>query len=129
MNSVMIVEDDEILAQTLEAHLTREGFEVEVAANAFAALDRLDLRKFTVVLTDIGMPQGTPNGLSLARMVRVRDPQCRVVLMTGRVDFAQQGDSFGAQVFVKPVDLDALTAGIRKEIAAPAAPSPPADQD
>src|SRR5690349_12908397 len=129
MVSVMIVEDDEILARTLEAHLTREGFEVEVAADGFAALDRLDLRKFTVLLSDIGMPQGTPNGLSLARMMRIRDPQYRIVLMTGRIELARQADVFGAKVLVKPVDLDELTASIRSEIAASGEPLPPADQD
>jgi DNA-binding NtrC family response regulator len=117
MISVLIVEDDSILARSIEAHLVGEGFEVQVVGSTFAALDRLDVRTFTLILADIGMPRGMPNGLSLARMARLRNPTCRVILMTGYADLAEDGDLFGAKVFPKPIDLDALTAAIRKEIA------------
>jgi two-component system response regulator PilR (NtrC family) len=122
MASVMIVEDDAILARSIEAHLSRQGFEVDVANNTFAALDRLDVRKFAVIITDIAMPRGMPNGVSLARMARVRDPNCHVILITGHAELARDGELFGAKVFVKPVDLDVLTAAIRKQIATPDRP-------
>jgi len=118
MASVMIVEDDAVLGRSIAAHLSSEGFEVEVVESTFAALDRLDARKFNLVLSDIAMPRGMPNGVSLARMARVRDPQCHVMLMTGYADLAQEGDRYHSQVFAKPVDLDKLTAAIRKHVAA-----------
>lgn len=117
MANVLIVEDDAILAHCIEAHLNQEDFGVEVVCSTFAALDRMDLRKFAVIVADIGMPEGMPNGLSLARMARIRDPQCRIILMSGYSDLAKEGDRLGARVFVKPVDLDDLAAAIRQEIA------------
>src|SRR6185437_2191343 len=119
MASVMIVEDDSVLALSIEAHLRKQGFEVEVADNPFAALDRLDVRKFTVVISNIAMPRGMPNGLSLARMARVRDAHCHVILITGSADLTTDAALFGPRVFAKPVDLDVLPAAIRKEIASP----------
>src|SRR5690349_548010 len=106
MASVLIVEDDATLARSVEAHLTRQGLDVYVVNSTFAALDRLDRRNFTVIIADIAMPRGMPNGLSLARMARVRDPGCHVMLVTGYADLAKDGELFGAQVFAKPVDLD-----------------------
>jgi len=117
MASVLVVEDDSVLAHCIEAHLAREGFEVDVVGGTLAALDRLDLRKFSAIVTDIVMPRGMPNGLSLARMARVRNPGCHVILISGDADLAKDGELFGAKVFAKPVDLDALTAAIRKDIA------------
>jgi DNA-binding NtrC family response regulator len=118
MTSVLIVEDDATLARSIGAHLTLQGFDVDVVTGTFAALDRLDQRKYAAIVADIGMPAGTPNGLSLARMVRVRNPECHVMLVTGHADLAKDGELFGTQVFAKPVDLDVLTEAIRKDIAA-----------
>jgi DNA-binding NtrC family response regulator len=117
MASVLVVEDDSILAHCIEAHLAREGFEVDVVGGTFAALDRLDLRKFTAIIADVVMPPGMPNGVSLARMARIRDPGCHVILISGHADLAKDGELFGAKVFANPIDLDVLTAAIRKEIA------------
>ena len=74
MPRVMVVDDDPIFAGTIEAHLKRAGFEVETAADSFAALDKLDARSFDVLLVDVNMPPGKPNGLSFARMARYRHP-------------------------------------------------------
>jgi DNA-binding response OmpR family regulator len=118
VTSVLIVDDDATLAQSIGAHLTQQGFDVDVVNSTFAALDRLDQRKFTVIIADIAMPRGMPNGVSLLRMARIRDSACHVMLITGYTDLARDGELFGARVFTKPIDLDALTAGIRKGIAA-----------
>lgn len=117
MATVLIVEDDATLAGSLETQLSQTGLEAEAVTSTFAALDRLDAHKYEAIVADIAMPAGMPNGLSLARMVRVRNPQCRVVLMTGYADLAKDGDLFGARVFAKPVDVDALAAHIKQAIA------------
>ena len=88
-----------------------------MTGNTFAALDRLDARKFTALVIDIGMPRGCPSGVSLARMARLRDTDCRIVFVTGYADLAQHAEAFGAECFVKPVDFDAVAAEIERPVA------------
>jgi len=108
MLRVLIVEDDNILGRSIAVCLAREGLEVDAVTDTFAALDRLDQRKYTAIVAGIGMPAGMPNGLSLGRMARVRDPKCRIIFIAGDAELAKLGETFGARVFVKPVDVDAL---------------------
>jgi DNA-binding response OmpR family regulator len=118
MRSVLIVEDDLIFAQSIEAHLVNEGFEVEVAASTFTALDRLDARKFGMLLVDIGMPRGAPSGLSFARMARIRNPQAHIIFLTGYPELVKHAEQFGAKVFAKPIDLAAVAAEIDRQLTA-----------
>jgi DNA-binding NtrC family response regulator len=118
VQSVMVVEDDPAFARAVEAYLTRAGFEVEVARDTFAALDRVETRNFDMLVVDLARPSGKPSGLSFARMVRYRQPRSHIVFITGYPELAQVVDQLPGKVFTKPVDLEAVASEIRSQLAA-----------
>ena len=60
---ILIVDDDDIIRESLATVLSARGFECTQAANGHAALEQLKQREFDVVITDIEMPE--MNGIQL----------------------------------------------------------------
>ena len=79
---VLLVEDDESLADVTNALLRAHGARVLRAADARAALEVLQQHKPDVVLSDVMMP-GDMDGVALARHLRERRPGLPVVLISG----------------------------------------------
>ena len=74
--------------------------------------------KFDLYLVDLAMPPGKPSGLSFVRMVRYRQPEARFIFITGYAELAVIASQLvDHKVFTKPVELDAVTAEIRSQLA------------
>ncbi len=107
--SVLIVEDDEILANNIRVYLDRDGWEVSVAASVETALTILETLRPDVVVTDYMLPG--KNGLDLLREVIAMDPYIKVVMVTGEgsIQVAVDAIRMGAHDYVgKPVVLAEL---------------------
>lgn len=117
MQSVMVVEDDPAFAAAVEGYLTRAGFDVEIATDTFAALNKVEARDFDMLIVDIAMPSGMPSGLSFARMVRYRQPRSRFIFISGYKELAGVAAELPGKVFAKPVDLDVIVSEIRSQLA------------
>jgi DNA-binding NtrC family response regulator len=89
-----------LLADTL----THKGHQVFEAASAKAALEH-DLDSVDVLITDIGLPDGS--GVDLAHAVRVRRPNLPVIYATGRGDHGLTLDAYSAAV-IKPYGAEKL---------------------
>ena len=95
--------------------LAAAGFEVTVANSGTEAIGEVEQRSFDVILSDIQMP-GT-SGVELLRMVRGRDLDVPVLLMTGdpTLETAMQAVSLGAmQYLVKPTPKAELLRGVEQ---------------
>lgn len=115
MAKLLLVEDDASVRTTVSTFLEMEGYEVEVATNTSAAFKRLAEERFPIVLSDIYLDART--GLDVLNEARRLNPDCVVILMTGRgsmetVVSATRGGAF--DYIAKPFDLDALLAVIRR---------------
>ncbi|HXU73498.1 MAG TPA: sigma-54 dependent transcriptional regulator [Polyangia bacterium] len=114
----ILIVDDEANARTALAELLRdEGYSVEMAADGFKALPKLEEFAPDVVVTDLKMPGLT--GLELMEKVRERDPECVVIVMTafGAVESAVQAMRQGAADYLtKPVNLDELSLVLTREL-------------
>ncbi len=77
---LLVVDDEADDASLLAMGLRLEGFEVETASDAGRAIDAMTGEAFDLLVVDLMMP-GT-NGIQLARMVRERFPDVRVVLIS-----------------------------------------------
>jgi DNA-binding response OmpR family regulator len=79
---VLVVDDeDEANCEgSMAAGLRVEGFDVETAVDAEAALGWMARAEFDVVIADLMMP--IVNGIQLARLIRDKHPNARVVLMS-----------------------------------------------
>src|SRR3954468_22895247 len=77
----ILVVDDEVNARTALADLLRdEGFEVEMAADAFKALGKYEAFAPHVVITDLKMP--AMDGIELVKKIRATDDPAAVIVMT-----------------------------------------------
>ncbi len=106
-NTILIVDDEAIVHDSLSKWFRDEGYEVGTAESAREALTRLTERPWDVALVDIKMP-GT-DGIELQRRLHEIDPELIVIIMTGyaSVDTAVQALKNGAYDYVtKPFDPD-----------------------
>ena len=107
---VLLVEDDDAVAASVGEMLSALGHVSERAANAQAALIRLEAGEiFDVALSDMVMP-GEIGGIGLAREIRRRFPGLPIVLTTGYSAAADQAIREGLTPLAKPYAIDALAA-------------------
>jgi DNA-binding NtrC family response regulator len=111
---ILIVDDEERQRRTLSIALRLDGFEVECAENAGAALEVLGRTECQVALVDLMMPG--VNGLELARQVQRLFPEVKVVLTSAYHLSERQlvRADCGAVGFVpKPYQMNDLIAFLR----------------
>lgn len=110
---VLLAEDNDSLGDVTVALIESMGARVERASHAAQALERLERGPAVdVLLTDVSMP-GDLDGLDLARAVRQRWPQVRVVLISALGDRLKGVDNF--RVLRKPCAPAVLIAALRQE--------------
>jgi DNA-binding NtrC family response regulator len=108
--NLLLVDDDEAACRMLSEVLEREGYRVISTQSADEAAVRLERDgPFDAVLTDLRMPR--KSGLDLLRMVRGRDPDALVLVLTAFGDAGAAGEAIraGAYDFIsKPYDIATL---------------------
>ena len=112
LGRVLVVEDDDVVAELAAGLLQELGFEATVVHSAREALERLtrgDRPK--LIFTDIVMPGGI-SGIELARKVRNRFPELPILLTTGYSE--QVRDAQGFPVLQKPYELESLVSALRE---------------
>ncbi|MFG0330965.1 MAG: sigma-54-dependent transcriptional regulator [Phycisphaerales bacterium] len=117
MSRILIVDDKELMRDSVGAMLSREGHTVVAAADAKSALRVVCDRRPDLVLTDLKMPDMT--GLDLLQEVRKVDEELPVILMTAfaTVQTAIDAMKHGAfDYLTKPFDGDQLTLTVRRAL-------------
>jgi PAS domain S-box-containing protein len=111
-SKVLLVEDNELVAEFAQSVLHEVGHNVTWVANAEAALDVLDARcsSFDLVLSDVVMPG--ISGIELGQEIRRRWPDLRVVLSSGYSPGLAQEGAHGFEFLQKPYTLEHLLAVI-----------------
>jgi two-component system, cell cycle sensor histidine kinase and response regulator CckA len=115
---VLLVDDEEGVRELLGTVLERNGFVVQSAASAEAALQILSNASFDVLLTDIVLPGMT--GIELARRVLAQAPRTRVLFISGYTGDAvlDAADLGAAPNFIqKPFGSRVLVARLRSLLA------------
>jgi len=117
---ILIAEDSAVTRAFLVSTLEElEDFEVVEASTGFEALKQLPRRKFSLIITDINMPD--INGLELINFVKnninYRNIPLIVVTTEGSDRDRQKGMALGADEYmVKPIDPDELQTIVRKHL-------------
>jgi two-component system KDP operon response regulator KdpE len=126
--TVLVVEDDEGIRQSLSTTLEALGFSVVEAENGEDALDGLTIVSFDVVLLDINMPG--MGGIAACRRIRAMFPQLPIVMLSVRdsEDDKVEALEAGADDYItKPFQIRELTARLRSTIRrSHSVPLPPA---
>ena len=115
--SILIVDDETVVRDSLGKWFEEEGYRVETATTARDALLKLPVQRWDVALVDIKMPG--MDGLELQRKIREVDPEILIIIMTGyaSVETAVQALKDGAYDYItKPFDPDDLAHLVRKAL-------------
>lgn len=113
--SVLIVDDQADMLETLIDILEARGFEVASASDGFKALNMAEKEDFDVVLMDVKMP-GINGVETFKRIKRIR-PEAKVIMMSAYAveDLVREALREGAIAMLgKPLDVDALIRIIEK---------------
>jgi DNA-binding NtrC family response regulator len=110
-----MVEDDDLVRDTVSSSLKSAGFDISTCASADEALRRLDAgERFDAVLTDVVMP-GTLSGLDLAKLILERYPRIGVIVATGYSD--RRVDLPRVRTLPKPYDVQQAVEALNAALA------------
>lgn len=112
---VLVVDDEDILAWSIDTELKALGAEVTRAGSVREALERFSMAAPDLAITDLKLPDG--NGLELLKKWRFEMPDMPVILITahGAIDSAVTALRLGAFDYLqKPFDMKSLLAAVRR---------------
>jgi signal transduction histidine kinase len=111
--TVLFVEDDPQVRETVTPALAVTGLDVKVAHNGEEAVRMLETEHFNLVFSDIVMP-GTVSGIDLAHIIRERFPRTRIVLATGYSE--RRINLPGVRLLAKPYSMSEAIAALNNEL-------------
>jgi two-component system response regulator PilR (NtrC family) len=112
---ILVVDDEDIIRESLSFILKKEGYFVEEAANGKEAYDKLKEDSFDLVISDLEMP--VMKGTELLEEIKKLDIKTSVIIVTafGSLDTAIKALRNGASDYIlKPVEFDELLIKIRR---------------
>ena len=110
-DTVLVVDDDTSILDTVTAILSGEGYEVVSAASGQEALDAVARKRPLVILLDMRMP--VMDGWAVARALRGQGIDVPIVVMTAAESAKRWADEVGADGNLsKPFGLDELLAAV-----------------
>lgn len=113
--NVLIVEDDELVRDSLALVLREMGFDVDEAGDGPQGLELLQVRKYAFAMFDLRLP--STNGLTLMEDARQLDPELSIIMMTsfGTVETAVEAMKLGAADYLtKPINDDELDVIVKR---------------
>ena len=112
---ILIVDDDEDILLLLSNLLVNENHQIAYAKNGREAIDLVREKNFSLVITDMVMPE--MNGLALSKEIKNINPQTEVIIMTSYGDVDSYIDAVEAGVydyFHKPFDFELFLDTVRR---------------
>jgi YesN/AraC family two-component response regulator len=124
---LLLVDDDQVMLDTLSALLSHSGFNVATASNVPTALKLISAETYDVLLSDLHMP-GAGDGLTVVSAMRHSNPRAVTILLSS---FPEMNAAARAillqtdQILIKSMEMSKLVEAIRMRIASgPSDPSP-----
>jgi len=107
MKSVLVIDDEKNIRETLKDVLEDDGYTVFLAGNGKRALDMLDVHAVDVVLLDLWLPE--MGGMEVLEEIKKHDSDLPVVIISGHgtIDLAVKATKVGAFDFIeKPLSIE-----------------------
>ena len=115
--NILIVDDDKIILDSLCEFLSLEGYAATPAQSFMQAVNELQKQSFSLVLTDVNMPDA--NGFELLSIIRKNYPQTVITVITGygTIESAVEAIKMGAYDYLtKPVVDDDLLMSVERSL-------------
>ena len=117
VSAILLVEDDDAIAEPLARSLRRDGHDVVVVRRGADALEQVGEGPADLVILDLGLPD--MDGVEVCRRIRRSDPRLPVLMLTARrdeLDVVAGLDSGADDYVTKPFRLAELSARVRSRL-------------
>lgn len=107
--TLLVVDDEENLLFLLDRVLSKDGFQIKTAINAYEALELVEHEQFSLAILDIKM--FPIDGVALLEEIRRRSPETRVIMTTGYPSDGSREKCLAlgaAHYLIKPVEIPEL---------------------
>src|ERR687892_474666 len=115
--SILLVEDEENLHETLRLNLELEGYEITSAYNGTDALQKIQQEYFDLIILDVMLPE--TDGISVAETIRIQNNDVPILILSARNTSTDRvlGLKKGADDYLtKPFNLEELLLRVQKLI-------------
>ncbi len=116
MKRVLVIDDDQMILQSIAFNLKNENYEIITAEDGYHALELVDKSKIDVIICDIMMP--TISGLGLLSLLKnfyLNNIPVIIISSLNKEDVEPSALDMGASFFMpKPLDYDELTKYVKK---------------
>ena len=124
--TVLVVDDERVIADTLGTILRNSGYEATVSYDAQSALRQCERINPQLIITDVIMPG--MDGVEMAMLIRERHPECKILLISGQAATTNLLDEarrrgYDFDLLAKPIHPEDLLARLAIIVSAPAQPS------
>lgn len=117
--TILIVDDDDAIRESLRKLLQAEGYDVRLAANGREGLDQFDPANVDLLLLDLNLPQ--KSGWDLFERFSSMNPLIPIIIITGRDNQYKLAAAAGVGALMeKPLDVPLLLQTITALLAEPA---------
>jgi DNA-binding NtrC family response regulator len=117
MNSILIIDDEKEICESIKMILEYEGYSVTYSTSATEGISILSSNSYSGLLLDIQMPE--MSGFEVLKKVKVKNPSLSVIIISahGSVENAIRATKLGAFDFIeKPIDRDKLLLSTRNAV-------------
>jgi two-component system, NtrC family, nitrogen regulation response regulator NtrX len=117
MNSIIIIDDEKEICESIKMILEYEGYGVDFSTNSLEGIEKISDNQFSALLLDIQMPE--MNGFEVIKKVKEMNPALSVIIISahGSIENAIKATKLGAFDFIeKPVDRDKLLLSVRNAV-------------
>jgi len=113
---ILLVEDEKLMLKFLEFHLTKDGYNVQIAKDGREAEECINKESFSLIITDLLMP--FVSGFELLEKIKVtdhnKDTPILIISILNQEDVIVNGLSLGADDFIsKPFAINVLTTKVK----------------
>jgi PAS domain S-box-containing protein len=113
--TVLVVDDEVSITDTLKKYLTFEDYKVIVANNGKEGLEKYNNYKPQIIITDIKMP--VMSGLDLLERIRAKDLDTEIIVVTGHGDMDSAIEALknnASDFLIKPLDLELILYALQR---------------
>ncbi|MFX0211848.1 MAG: response regulator [Candidatus Hodarchaeota archaeon] len=123
--SMLVVEDEDIMREALVDYFSGEGLNVDTAKDGDKALEKFNLKDYDVMIIDLRLPGR--DGLSVLKDVRAKNPKAKVIMITAypSLETEMEARRKGAMDYLtKPFELNYLETLINQSLDVDVVPTP-----